>query len=96
MGTPSAAAPTADPHGDTDPQLRDQATAVLRRLVGRADVEFRDGQFDAVEALVGKRQRVLVVQRTGWGKSAVYFVSTALRRAQGAGSDRHRRARCSP
>ena len=58
---------------------------MLRRLVGRDDVEFRDGQFDAVEALVGGRRRVLVVQRTGWGKSAVYFVSTALRRAEGAG-----------
>lgn len=71
----------------TDPrtELRTHATAVLRRLVGRDDAEFRDGQLEAVEALVGARQRVLVVQRTGWGKSAVYFVSTALRRAQGAG-----------
>ena len=65
--------------------LADDARAALRRLVGRGDVDFRDGQLEAVEALVGARQRVLVVQRTGWGKSAVYFVSTALRRAQGAG-----------
>jgi len=61
------------------------ATAALRRLVGREDVDFRDGQLEAVEALVGARQRVLVVQRTGWGKSAVYFVATALRRAGGSG-----------
>ncbi len=65
--------------------LHTLATGVLRRLVGRGDVDFRDGQFEAVQALVGDRRRVLVVQRTGWGKSAVYFVSTALRREQGAG-----------
>jgi ATP-dependent DNA helicase RecQ len=70
----------------TDPgALRAEADAVLRRLVGRADADFRDGQWEAVEALVARRQRVLVVQRTGWGKSAVYFVATALRRSRGAG-----------
>jgi len=65
--------------------LATDAAAALHRLVGRDDVTFRDGQLEAIEALVGGRQRVLVVQRTGWGKSAVYFVSTALRRAAGAG-----------
>ncbi|GAB3407386.1 RecQ family ATP-dependent DNA helicase [Flindersiella endophytica] len=65
--------------------LRSTAEAHLRRLVGRPDAEFRDGQYDAIEALVARRERVLVVQRTGWGKSAVYFVATALRRAEGAG-----------
>ena len=65
--------------------LRYRAQEALRRLVGRDDVDFRDGQFDAIEALVGGRRRALVVQRTGWGKSAVYFVATALRRAEGAG-----------
>ncbi len=69
----------------TTTPLAAAATEVLRRLVGRPDVEFRDGQLEAVEALVGGRRRVLVVQRTGWGKSAVYFVATGLRRAQGAG-----------
>ncbi|WP_218184622.1 RecQ family ATP-dependent DNA helicase [Nigerium massiliense] len=62
-----------------------QALSVLRRLVGRDDAEFRAGQLEAIEALVARRQRALVVQRTGWGKSAVYFVATALRREQGAG-----------
>ena len=61
------------------------ATAALRRLVGHPEARFREGQREAVEALVEARQRVLVVQRTGWGKSAVYFVATTLRRAQGAG-----------
>src|SRR5919107_1917601 len=69
----------------TAPDLRTRATEVLRRLVGRDDADFREGQLEAVEALVGGRSRVLVVKRTGWGKSAVYFVSTALRRAEGAG-----------
>ncbi|MBK8031359.1 MAG: DEAD/DEAH box helicase [Chloroflexi bacterium] len=46
---------------------------------------FRDGQWEAIEALAQQRQRVLVVQRTGWGKSLVYFMATRLLRAQGAG-----------
>ncbi len=62
-----------------------EATAALRRLVGQPDAEFRDGQLEAIRALVVDRRRVLVVQRTGWGKSAVYFVTTALMRARGAG-----------
>jgi ATP-dependent DNA helicase RecQ len=67
------------------PALVEAATGVLRRLVGRPGATFRDGQLEAVDALVAARRRVLVVQRTGWGKSAVYFVATALRRAEGAG-----------
>ncbi len=65
--------------------LRSRATELLRRLTGRADAEFRDGQLEAIEALVGARRRALVVQRTGWGKSAVYFVATRLLRDAGAG-----------
>src|SRR5699024_186649 len=44
-----------------------------------------DGQFEAISALVEQRRRVLVVQRTGWGKSAVYFLSALLQRRRGAG-----------
>ncbi|MGH3486291.1 MAG: RecQ family ATP-dependent DNA helicase [Actinopolymorphaceae bacterium] len=66
-------------------QLRQDADNLLRRLVGTPEATFRDGQWEAIEALVAQRRRVLVVQRTGWGKSAVYFVATALRRSQGAG-----------
>jgi ATP-dependent DNA helicase RecQ len=69
----------------TTTSLHARATAALRRLVGRDEVDFRDGQYDAIEELVEGRRRVLVVQRTGWGKSAVYFVATALRREDGAG-----------
>src|SRR3954452_12467235 len=56
----------------------------LRRLAG-PDAEFREGQLEAIEFLVDQRRRVLCVQRTGWGKSAVYFVATALLRERGAG-----------
>jgi ATP-dependent DNA helicase RecQ len=58
---------------------------MLRVLTGRADSTFRPGQWEAVSRLVGDRGRVLVVQRTGWGKSAVYFLATLLLRALGAG-----------
>jgi ATP-dependent DNA helicase RecQ len=47
--------------------------------------KFRPGQLEAIEALVGGRERVLVVQRTGWGKSIVYFIATCLLRDQGLG-----------
>ena len=57
---------------------------MLRSLAG-PDAVLREDQWRAVEALVAHRRRALVVQRTGWGKSAVYFVATALLRARGAG-----------
>lgn len=63
----------------------ESALVALRELVGRPDVAFHDGQYEAIEALVSGRRRALVVQRTGWGKSAVYFVATLLLRRQGAG-----------
>ncbi|WP_432541616.1 RecQ family ATP-dependent DNA helicase [Kineococcus sp. SYSU DK002] len=65
--------------------LRAEAEEVLRRLVGDPSASLREDQWTAIEALVADRRRALVVQRTGWGKSAVYFVATALLRARGAG-----------
>ncbi|CAN5251047.1 RecQ family ATP-dependent DNA helicase [soil metagenome] len=64
---------------------RAPALAILRTLVGREDAVFHEGQFEAIETLVDRRRRALVVQRTGWGKSAVYFVATLLLRQRGAG-----------
>ncbi|MET0819612.1 MAG: RecQ family ATP-dependent DNA helicase [Aeromicrobium sp.] len=61
------------------------ATLALRRLTSRDDAVFHDGQLEAIEALVDGHRRALVVQRTGWGKSAVYFISTLLLRQRGAG-----------
>lgn len=68
-----------------DEEFEQSALAVLRRLVGREDATFHDGQLEAIQTLVRDHQRALVVQRTGWGKSAVYFVATALLRQAGAG-----------
>src|SRR4051795_10738438 len=64
---------------------RDDGDALLRKLTGNPSAAFRDGQWEAIEGLVERRGRALVVQRTGWGKSAVYFVATRLLRDQGAG-----------
>jgi ATP-dependent DNA helicase RecQ len=82
-----AAIPPADaaiPPGDTANQLRDQAERWLRALAG-PDARLREDQWAAIRALVEQHRRALVVQRTGWGKSAVYFTATALLRARGAG-----------
>jgi ATP-dependent DNA helicase RecQ len=57
----------------------------LRMLTGDTTAQFRDGQLEAIGDLVVDRARVLCVQRTGWGKSAVYFVATSLLREAGAG-----------
>ncbi|MEV7582924.1 RecQ family ATP-dependent DNA helicase [Streptomyces erythrochromogenes] len=67
--------------------LRSSADSVLARLVGdpTGTARLREDQWLAIEALVAHKRRALVVQRTGWGKSAVYFVATSLLRAAGAG-----------
>jgi ATP-dependent DNA helicase RecQ len=64
--------------------LRAEAEGHLRALAG-PDARLREDQWTAISALVTDRRRALVVQRTGWGKSAVYFTATALLRARGAG-----------
>ncbi|MFB7183936.1 RecQ family ATP-dependent DNA helicase [Streptomyces sp. NPDC056178] len=68
-------------------ELRTEADTVLAELVGdpSGSARLREDQWQAVAALVEQRRRALVVQRTGWGKSAVYFVATALLRRRGAG-----------
>ncbi|PPK69069.1 RecQ family ATP-dependent DNA helicase [Actinokineospora auranticolor] len=67
-----------------DLALRNSAEERLRALAG-PEARLRDDQWTAIRALVSGRSRALVVQRTGWGKSAVYFVATALLRARGEG-----------
>ncbi|WGX96471.1 RecQ family ATP-dependent DNA helicase [Nocardioides sp. L-11A] len=69
----------------TDAAVRDRAEQHLRALVGSPDATLYDDQWAAIAALVVDRRRALVVQRTGWGKSAVYFVATLLLREQGSG-----------
>ncbi len=72
---------------EVDGDLRAAADAVLARLIAAptGEARLRGDQWRAIDALVADRRRALVVQRTGWGKSAVYFVATALLRERGAG-----------
>jgi ATP-dependent DNA helicase RecQ len=65
--------------GDERAAVRERAEAMLRRLAGDG-ARLRKDQWRAIEALAVDHRRVLCVQRTGWGKSAVYFVATALLR----------------
>ncbi|SVD91022.1 uncharacterized protein METZ01_LOCUS443876, partial [marine metagenome] len=66
--------------GLVDDFFRDEALGHLQRLTGNPSAEFRDQQLEVIHRLVENRQRVLLVQRTGWGKSAVYFIATRMLR----------------
>ncbi len=68
----------------TEP-LREKSLALLRQSLADPGADFRSGQYEAIETLVQTRERLLVVQRTGWGKSSVYFLTTRLLRERGAG-----------
>ena len=70
--------------GELADDMAEGAQALLTVLAGPRAL-LRDDQLAAIQALVVDRRRVVVVKRTGWGKSAVYFVSTALLRRRGAG-----------
>ncbi|MHB1355002.1 MAG: RecQ family ATP-dependent DNA helicase [Anaerolineae bacterium] len=63
---------------------KQHALDLLHQMIGN-DKDFRAGQYEAIEAVVDKKQRALVVQRTGWGKSLVYFMATRLLRDEGSG-----------
>ena len=64
---------------------RADAEALLKISLGAPNVTFRHGQWEAIDVLVNQRRKLLVVQRTGWGKSSVYFISTKIFRDQGMG-----------
>lgn len=64
--------------------MRERALTYLRTALGRSDADFRAGQWESIEGLLNRR-RLLVVERTGWGKSMVYFLATRLLRDSGAG-----------
>jgi ATP-dependent DNA helicase RecQ len=68
----------------SDQVSRAQARALLERSIG-PDAEFRPQQWDAIDGLVNRQERLLLVQRTGWGKSTVYFIATKLLRERGDG-----------
>ncbi len=64
---------------------RNEAQELLRVALDDAEAQFREGQWEAIDAIVNHRQKLLVVQRTGWGKSSIYFISTRILRDRGAG-----------
>lgn len=64
---------------------REDALALLRLAMNNPNVDFRDGQWEAINQIVNRRGKVLCVQRTGWGKSMVYFLAARLFRDQGRG-----------
>jgi ATP-dependent DNA helicase RecQ len=69
----------------TDSPHTTRALELLREGSGIADADFREGQLDAILDLAEGSRRLLVVQKTGWGKSFVYFIATKLLREAGGG-----------
>src|ERR1035438_6454443 len=65
--------------------MTERSLQLLRAAVGSSRAQFHPGQWEAIEDLVNRRGRLLVVQRTGWGKSIVYFIAAKLLREQGSG-----------
>tara|TARA_R110002050_G_scaffold56512_2_gene127047 strand:- start:1317 stop:3410 length:2094 start_codon:yes stop_codon:yes gene_type:complete len=61
------------------------AVALLRKALNIPDATFREGQWEAIEKLTVNKEKLLVIQRTGWGKSSVYFISSRILRDQGKG-----------
>ncbi|WP_065204364.1 RecQ family ATP-dependent DNA helicase [Shewanella woodyi] len=62
-----------------------RALELLRQGVGSPLATFHEHQWESVDLIVNKRCRLICVQRTGWGKSSVYFISTKIMREQGHG-----------
>lgn len=63
----------------------EQAVTLLQTMLVNPTAEFRNGQWDAIDSIVNHKRKLLVVERTGWGKSAIYFISAKLFRMQGGG-----------
>ena len=66
-------------------KIEQQALKYLKEMTGANSATFHDGQLEAIIELVGNNRQMLVVQKTGWGKSAVYFIATKIMRDQGKG-----------
>lgn len=64
---------------------RQEACRLLRLALANSLADFHLGQWEAIDALVNRREKRLVVQRVGWGKSMVYFIATRLLRDRGLG-----------
>jgi ATP-dependent DNA helicase RecQ len=66
-------------------QLQNEGLFLLKKALNNPTANFRNGQWEAIAAIIQDKARLLVVQRTGWGKSIVYFIATKLLRNQGSG-----------
>lgn len=66
-------------------ELKQQSLSLLRQALDDSQADFREGQWEAIAALLEDQARLLVVQRTGWGKSIVYFLTTRILRDRGSG-----------
>jgi len=64
---------------------KSQALMLLQRALGDSKAHLRPGQWEAIDALVSHRRKLLVVERTGWGKSLIYFIGTRMLRDRGQG-----------
>lgn len=64
---------------------KEEALRLLKEALGQPTADFRPGQWEAIDTLVNRRKRMLVVERTGWGKSMVYFIATRLLQDEGRG-----------
>jgi ATP-dependent DNA helicase RecQ len=64
--------------------MKEKALIILQNALGDPQASFRSGQWESIERVL-KSRSMLVVQRTGWGKSIVYFLATKLMREQGSG-----------
>lgn len=64
---------------------KNSAESLLKTALANSNARFREGQWEAIDGLVNRRQKLLVVERTGWGKSSVYFISAKIFRDRGLG-----------
>jgi len=64
---------------------QDEALSALKSALGNPEANFRPGQWEAVDDLVNRHGKLLLVQQTGWGKSIVYFLATRFLRDRGSG-----------
>ena len=65
--------------------MKELAESLLREMTGNPSACFHIDQYESIHELVVNRKKMLVVQKTGWGKSAVYFIATKILREQGNG-----------
>ena len=64
---------------------KNSALNLVRTSLNNPKAQFRDNQWEAIDQLVNQNKKLLVVERTGWGKSSVYFISTRILRNMGSG-----------